>query len=168
MSKTKRLTVASILLAGVLLTLYLASAFPVMSLTLIAIASIVTYVAIIECKMSYALLLFVAVSILGFFIVPDKSCVILYTFLFGAYPFVKHLSEKIKFKAISWVVKIFCVNALIFVLYFAFQSVLLAFVPSDFLLIFAYLIFNFVFITFDICVTRLKAFYMWRVHRHIV
>lgn len=168
MSKVKKLTLSSVLLGGVMVCLYLASAFSVMSLSLIAIASIITYVALIECQITYSLLLYVAASVLGFIVVPDKSCVIMYTFLFGAYPFIKHLSEKVRFKAVRWTIKILCVNALIFVLYFLFRSVLLAFVPGDFLLIFAYLIFNFVFITFDICITRLKAFYMWRVHRRII
>ena len=168
MSKVKKLTLSSVLLGSVMVCLCLASAFPVMSLTLIAIASIVTYAALIECQMTYSLLLYVAASILGFLIVPDKSCVIMYTFLFGAYPFIKHISEKLRFKALRWVIKILCVNALIFALYFLFKSVLLSFVPGDFLLVFAYLIFNFVFITFDICITRLKAFYMWRVHRRII
>ncbi len=168
MSKVNKLTLSSILLAGAVLCLYLASAFPVMSLTLIAIASIITYVAIIECKSLYALMVYIATTALGFLIVPDKSCVILYTLLFGAYPFIKHFSEKVKIKALSWLIKLLCVNALIFILYFAFKELLLSFVPANWLLIFAYLAFNFVFITFDICITRLKVFYMWRIHRHIV
>jgi len=168
MSKIKRLTLSSVLLGGVIVSLYMASAFPVMSLTLIAIASIITYIALIECGGLYSLLMYIAASVLGFLIVPDKSCVILYTFLFGAYPFIKHFSEKVRFKTLRWLIKILCINALVFTLYFLFSSVLLAFVPGDFLLIFAYLIFNVLFITFDICITRLKAFYMWRVHRHII
>ena len=167
MRKVKKLTLSSFFLAGVIVALYLASTFSVMSLTLIAIAAIVTYVALIECGTVYSLLLFVAASGLGFLIVPDKSCVILYALLFGLYPFIKHFSEKIKIKAISWAVKILCVNVLVFTLYFLFSELLLSFVPGDFLLIFAYLIFNFVFITFDICITRLRVFYMWRVHRNI-
>lgn len=168
MSKTKKLAVCSILLAGVILALYLASAFPVMSLTFTAIASIITCVSIVECGVFYSAILFAAATALGFLTVPDKSCVIMYAFLFGAYPFIKHFSEKIKYRILSWTVKILCVNALLFFLYFAFRTVLLGFVPGDFILIFAYLIFNFVFITFDLCITRLKAFYMWRVHRRIV
>ncbi|MBR5479622.1 MAG: hypothetical protein IKU84_05545 [Clostridia bacterium] len=168
MSNTKKLAVCSILLAGVVLTLYLASAFPVMSLTLAAIASIITYVSLVECGVVYSAILFVAAGAMGFLVIPDKSCVIMYTFLFGAYPFIKHFSEKVKYKVISWSVKILCVNALLFFLYFAFRTVLLGFVPGDFILIFAYLIFNFVFIVFDICITRLTAFYVWRIHRHIV
>lgn len=167
MSRVKKLTLSSILLACIVIILYLASLFPVMSLTLIAIAGLLTYVAIIECGAAYSLLMFIAASVLSFLLVPDKSCAVLYTLLLGIYPFIKHFAERIKVRALAWIVKILSANLLVLILYRFFSAVLLSFVPDDVLLIFAYLAFNAIFILFDVCITRLEVLYIWRIRRHI-
>ena len=168
MRKAKKITVSAILIALTVVLLYLAAFFPVMSLSLIAIAGLLPAVAIIECGVSYSAAMYLASCILTLLLIPDKSCAILYAVLFGNYPFVKYFAERIKSHVLSWCIKIGAANALFALLFFVFRSVLLSFVPDNVLLIVTIALFNIIFIMYDFCFTKLTAFYMTRVHQHIV
>ena len=168
MKKAKKLTVSAILTALSIVLLYLASVFPVLSLSLIAVAGLLPAVAVIECGLPFAGGMYAASCILALLLVPDKSCAILYAVLFGNYPFVKYFAERVKARMLSWIIKLAVANGLLAILFFVFRTVMLSFIPDNTLITATIIMFNVIFILYDICFTRLTAFYMARIHRHIV
>lgn len=168
MKSTKKLAICSILTALILVLLYFASVFPVLSLSLIAIAGLLPAVAIIECGLSYGTTMYIASVILTLLLAPDKQCAILYTVLFGDYPIIKYFAEQIHIRWLMWGIKFVVVNSLMLGLYFIFNSVFFAFIPSEMLLWISFATFNIIFIMYDLCFTRLTTFYMVRIHHHIV
>lgn len=168
MKKAKKITVSAILAALSVVLLWLASVFPILSLSLIAIAGLLPAVVVIECGLAPAAAMYAVSCILALLLAPDKSCAILYAVLFGDYPFIKYFAERVRLRPLSWCIKLLAANALLALLYFAFRSVLLSFVPGETVLVFGLVMFNLIFVLYDICFTRLTAFYMARIHPHIV
>lgn len=168
MNKIKKLTVSAILVAFSIVLLYLASVFPVLSLSLIAVAGLLPAVVVIECGVASAAVMYIASCALALLLVPDKSCAILYAVLFGNYPFVKYFSERVRSRLLSWGIKFAVANALFALLFFVFRSVMLSFVPGDIMTALIFVMFQIVFVLYDLCFTKLTGFYMVRIHPHIV
>lgn len=57
-----------------------------------------------------ALTVYIASSILSFLFVPDKETVLMYALFFGYYPIVKSSLDKIKPKAVSFLIKLLIFN----------------------------------------------------------
>ena len=163
----RRLALSAILVALMLVLLYLASFTPVLSLTLIAIAGLLPAVIVVECGIGAAVTAYCAASVLALVLVPDKSSAILFALMFGHYPVVKNLIERIRVKWLGWCVKLAVANALFLVLYFVFKNIFLQMVPEIAQLIWVALIaFNIIFVLYDLCFSKLLLFYEYRIARH--
>ncbi len=160
-SEIKKLALCAMLVATAVILNLLSSIFPTMSLSILAISALATAVALLECGYKYALLVYAAVAILSFFIVPDRGFTVFYVFLFGHYPITKFVAERIGNPLVSWVIKFICANALFSVIYFFFFGYIGVY---DKLTkggaVGYFLIFNIAFVLYDICMTRLVRIYM--------
>lgn len=86
--------------------LYFASFVPGIELTLYAVSSFFVTAMVVETGPRGGILLAVAVSILGFFLIPNKLGILPYIFFFGVYPVGKYFAEKPKKVAVQLLVKI--------------------------------------------------------------
>ncbi len=144
----------------------LTSLFPTMSLTLLAISGLVTAVAVSECGLKRAGLVYLAASVLSLFIVLDKQNVMLYIFLFGHYPIIKSIIERIRNPVVAWVIKMFSANVLIIAVFIVIIK-LLGIEQDTFFgeLMVSLLISNAAFVLYDICMTRLMLIHATRSHK---
>ena len=87
--------------------------FPFESFAFPAIAGVLLIVLNLEFGKKWALLVYVGVSFLSFFLSSDHTAVISFVVLFGYYPIAKEVIEKINKRAIEWVLKLLLFNAAI-------------------------------------------------------
>ncbi len=140
---------------------FLASAFPNMSLTILALCGVVSAFALSECGYKYAILMYVAVSVISAIFVPDKACVVLYVLLFGHYPIVKTLVERVGKAWLSWIIKLIIANLLAFAALYV-TLVLLDSVGKIIIMgrKYFFLFYNLAVILYDICIGKIMFLYM--------
>ena len=97
MVAASRKIVLSGILAGLTSIILFAESFlPAGRLGLFTLSSFFTAVIIIECGIRTGWIFYVAVTLLGFILLPDKLGVVPYAVFFGIYGIVKYYTEKIR------------------------------------------------------------------------
>lgn len=175
--KTKKLTLGAMLAAIGAVLLLLGSFFQVIDLSMAAIASLVCIIAVIELGTRWAWIIYAVVGFISVLLRPASFAPWVYVAFLGYYPIIKEKLEKLK-KPISWMLKIIALNialiaclAVVFFLLtaekpdniFVFFNSLLG-VPGASTAIAAglYVFINFVFVIYDIALTRLISLYLFR------
>ncbi|ADU26617.1 hypothetical protein [Ethanoligenens harbinense] len=149
-----------------LVLLVLAGVLPMMQLVFPAVAGLLLVVVVLELHIKWAWGIFAAVTLLGLLLCPDKSVVVYYVFFFGHYPLLKNYIERLRSRAVQWLVKIPLFNACIILAYLAIAK--LFGVPEDLLRYgypFALALANAAFILYDIALSRLIVTYIYRVRK---
>lgn len=136
-----------------------------------ALASLFSVAAVVECGKASATAVFVLASVIGFVILPDKSPLAFYTLFFGYYPIIKSIAENLKKPALQWSVKLAVFNCALTVIFvFMRELLMLRFfdkLPEAYLGVAIYIAFNIIFIIYDIGLSKLIGFYMYRIHNKI-
>lgn len=130
--------------------LYLASVVPGIKLTLIALSSIILGLVYKKQGIKLIIYIYIATGLLAFFIIPLKTVVILYIFMFGLYPLIKFTSEKLKSKKSIWIIKIIFANISLSLILSIAHYILLVNIPLIFLI---YIGYNIIFIAYDLVFT---------------
>ena len=65
---------------------------------------------VIEVSRKWAFATYVAIALLCVFITPDKESAMLFIFLFGYYPILKSIIEKVKSRVTEWIIKMAVFN----------------------------------------------------------
>jgi len=166
-SQTRALSFTALSVAGAVVVLYFGTFIPAMRLTIVAIAALFTAVTVIEGGLKYGTLCFAAVSLLGFFILPDRVGALLYITFFGAYPLVKSMAERRKSVMIQWVIK-GIVFLLVLTLYLTLLSELIlgAIFAESWGTPIIYAGGILAFIVYDIGMSKLIGFYLARIYKH--
>ena len=162
-----------------LVTMILASVIPGLEYAIPAFSGILLIIIVIEISLRWALLTYVGVALLSFFVVPNKEAALLFIAFMGYYPILKSVIEtKCKHISLQWASKIIVFNIAIFVYY----KLVMAFVAAPELLesmdeLGRYALpvlmgaANIVFVIYDIALTRLITMYIkWfrkKIIRHI-
>ena len=169
--KNTAVTVAypAILGALSLLLVYIGSIAPTGNWGIVAAAGLLPGLAVISVGMKAGLLCWAGVSILAFLLVPDKFCVLLFGALFGLYPMMKSLIERLRKKPLEYVLKLAFFNAAFTAVYLVMSAAVAASLPqvlgsSVWVL---YLAANVVFLLYDYGFSKLIALYIARVQRAI-
>lgn len=110
--KTKSVSGGAICSALSVVLLFLASYIP-LKIAILFATSVVMGVCVLKYRPYVSLLTYFAVSLLSFFILPNKLMAFMYILVFGVYPIVKFYIEKLHkivfeyiFKAIFWSIEI--------------------------------------------------------------
>jgi hypothetical protein len=122
---TKRVAFTAMLCALSVIVLYLSSILPTLRLALIAIAGILPAAAVIRFGLPSGFILYAAVSILAAILLPSKGSAILYIFIFGHYPMIKNLIERLRRLWLEWVLKLALFNILLTALILLFSAAVL-------------------------------------------
>lgn len=112
-----KITLGGIVAAMSLIFMFFTGVMPIMAYTLPALAGAFLIVIVIENGKKWALLTYITVSIMSFFMTPDKEAAVLFTMLLGYYPIVKSFFEKIKFRPLEYLSKIALFNVSIIISY---------------------------------------------------
>ena len=167
MTKTKKLTLSAVLCALGVVFMGLGSVMEIFDMTVCAFASLIVVFVYLEVGTYYALGVFLVTSLLSLIIIPSKLVFFEYFTVFGIYPLLKALIERLP--RWSWlVVKLLFANAIIWLL-----TLLCAlfinydFIEGDTLLLKVgfYVLMNFAFLAFDYFITVMVRFYYDRLRR---
>ena len=159
----------AILSALALILVYLGSIAPTGNWGIIAAAGLLPSAAVISVSLKAGFLCWAAAAILAFLLAPDKFCALLFGVLFGLYPMVKSLAERLRKKPLEYALKLVFFNAAFTVIYLTMAAAVTASLPralgsSVWML---YGAANVVFLLYDYGFSKLIALYISRVQRVI-
>ena len=123
------------------------------------------------CGASWALVTFVSVSFLSFFLVADRECVLMYILFFGYYPILYSFIEKIGSGLIKWAAKLAVFNVMISIVQLLLVYIFgIPFLEKGegeiFIFVFA-LLMNIMFVIYDILIKRLTFLYEYKLEKRI-
>lgn len=146
----------------------LLSYFPYFTYAVPAITGLLTMMLVIEINVKWAFASYLAASVL-IFIFAEPESKLMYICLFGYYPIVKSLIERIGSFVAEWLLKLSVFNAAVLTVYYVFAGLFgisledMAFLGKYGIYIFL-IIANFVFVFYDIAVSRSATVYINVVH----
>ncbi len=148
---------ASMLCALSVVVLALGSIISALDLTMVAIASIFVFFAVIEMGSPYQFLIYGVTSILSLLLLPDKYSAFLYFIFGGIYPILKRVFEKLP-TALGWVLKALYFNAVLAAMIFGAKY--LFGVDEEELTIVLFVMGNAAFFLYDLAMTKLITLYL--------
>ncbi len=110
MKQTSKLALGGILSALATLCLLL-TVFPYATFALPALAGLVLLPVSLECGSRWGWCCYAAVSLLAFFVAPDKESALLFVLLFGYYPTLKLWLDSLLNPILRWGLKLALLNA---------------------------------------------------------
>lgn len=166
---TFKAAIGGIITALSIVLMFMTGIIPTLTYAIPAIAGALLMMLVVEINNKFALVVYVAVSILSLLMVADKEAAVMYVAFFGYYPIIKGVLEGKTKGAVTWILKYIIFNVAVISAYFIVSKVLLiSFEDIDFLGKFALplllLLCNVVFAFYDIALTRLFSAYIynWR------
>ena len=164
-----RVAYPAVLSALSLILIYLGSIAPTGNWGIVAAAGLLPAAVVISVSLKAGFLCWAAAAVLAFLLVPDKFCVLLFGVLFGLYPMVKSLVERMRKKPMEYVLKLAFFNAAFTVVWLTMAAAVAASLPevlggSVWVL---YAVANVVFLLYDYGFSKLIALYIARVQRAI-
>jgi MFS family permease len=106
-----KVALGGIISALCLFAMFLSGVIPMLYIALPMIAGILMMIMVIEINWQWAFVTYIASGLLSLFITFDKEAAIIFIVLFGYYPIIKHLAERIKIKIVSFLIKFVVFNA---------------------------------------------------------
>lgn len=163
--KAKEITLSAILVALTNIILYLNFLLPISTISILTLASLLIPIALIKGSIKSAFLVYIASSIIGFFILPI-NIILLYILFFGIYGIVKYYIEKLNKLYLEIFFKMIFFNISLFISIFIFKS-FIAIEITKLPLWLLWIIAQPIFLIFDYALTLLISFYMQRIHNRI-
>lgn len=162
-----KVSLGGIVAALCLTMMFLTAVFPPLNMTLPLFAGMLISVVAIEVSPSWAFVTYIVVSILSFFITPDKEAAIFFAALFGYYPVLKDTVDKMRSKLISLIIKLVVFDAAMILIYyltvFVFGTIDIfeefGFL-EEFMLPVLFITINAIFFLYDYCLTVIKEAYI--------
>lgn len=172
MKTSVKVTMGGVVAALCLVLMLLTSVIPFGTYAFPAFAGILLVLIVFNLGFPYAAAVYVITAVLSFLLVSDKEAALLFAVFLGYYPIVKGLIEKIKSKAVQYVIKVLLFNAAMIGAFFIGTSLLS--IPKESFNIFGvYLpwlflvIGNAAFVIYDLCITRLVTIYLIKWHNRL-
>ena len=164
-----QIALPAVLGALTLVMLYIACAMPTGLWGWTAVAGLGPLAAVASLGVRSGFLCWGGVSILAFLLLPDKFCAMLFMALFGLYPMIKALAERVSTLIGKYAFKLAFFNLALTVVFFTMGALMMASLPDlvgerIWLL---YAAGNVVFLVYDYGLTKLIPFYLVRVDRAI-
>ena len=171
LNKSSKTALGGIIAAVSVVLMFLTSVIPTLTYAVPAAAGLLLLIMVIEIDKKWATIVYVAVGILSALLIADKEAATMYIAFFGYYPIIKQPIEKHLNKYLCWIVKMIIFNASIIASYllliYVFNLSLDDFGEFTKIgLIVLYIVFNVVFVIYDIALTRLITAYIYKWQKH--
>ena len=163
--KSRYIAESGLLVALTLVILYATSVIPISTLSILTVASCLIPISIIRTSIKNAILVYIASSILSFFLVKTNIA-LYYTLFFGVYGIIKYFIEKAKNIPLEILLKLISFNILLAIIYFITKSFLVVISP-DLPLWILWLGAQIVFLVYDYALTLAISFFLKRFNKHI-
>jgi hypothetical protein len=121
----KKTALIGVLAAIAVIAAYLESILPVSKLSLIALASFLVSIIVIEAGIRAGILFYVVTSLLIFIVIPKKTSLIPYVLFFGYYGIVKYYIEKIRKIVPEIILKLLFFNICFYIIYYVLNFIFL-------------------------------------------
>lgn len=115
--KARKPAVSALCAALAAALLIFGSMLPTGKIAISAVAGLATAAALIECGYLYAALEFIVAAALGLILAPSKAPAVMFCLLFGWYPIVKSLIEKLKSRVAEYLLKLAVILVVIVVFF---------------------------------------------------
>ena len=164
--QTKAVVHAAVLGALSLVFLYMGTLVPSGRWGIAALAGLMPAGAIISGGMLSGVLCWLGTAILAALLVPDKLVVLLYGALFGLYPIVKNLVERLRKLPLEYILKLAFFNLAFTAVFFTMKAAVLESLPVALNVVWLmYLAGNAVFLVYDYGFSKLIGLYFARVYK---
>ncbi|WP_297421143.1 hypothetical protein [Clostridium sp.] len=163
--KAKYIAENGILVALTLVVLYATSILPISTLSILTIASCLIPISIIRTSIKGTMLVYLASSVLSFFLVPTNIA-LYYTLFFGIYGIIKSFIERLKNLPIEILLKLIAFNILLAIMYVVISNFLGIF-NIKYPLYLLWIISQIVFLIYDYALTLIISFYLNRIHKYV-
>ncbi len=166
--KSQKVALCGMVAALCTLLMFMTGVFPFATYAMPAMAGLLMVSVAVETGASWAFTLYAAVSLLAMILTPDKEAMLMFVMFFGHYPITKFWLEKIKFKPLSYLIKLivfnFCVVLAYLIIIFVFQmpDVLTEF--GEFGKYSVYILLglgNVLFVVYDFALTQIMKVYIY-------
>lgn len=162
----KPVVYAAILGALSLICLYAGVLLPTGRWGIVALAGLMPAAAVISAGMLSGLICWLGVSVLAFLMIPDKLIALLFAVLFGLYPIVKCVIERLRKRGVEYLLKLIFFNLSFSVVFLAMKTAMLDSLPVALSVVWVlYLAGNVVFLVYDYGFTKLISLYMARIYK---
>jgi hypothetical protein len=155
------------LIAALSVILMALTFIPSSTIILPAIAGVLLISVVLEAGTKWALLIFVAVSLLSLVLAPDVEAKVFYIMFFGYYPIIKKFLEGKKSKWIQWLLKLIILNVCSIIIYYIIIKI--SGIPKEFnqqwYLALSWILINITFIIYDFALTRLITLYILKIRK---
>lgn len=168
MENTKKITFCAIMsaLAAVIM---LVAYFPYFTYAVPALAGLCVMAVLIEYGIKWSILTYFCSAILTFLVAETESKII-YIAFFGFYPILKCIIEKLRVVVFEWILKLLTFNLCVVILFLVFSQLGLITFEDRGIFLFSWVLLllgNVVFVFYDIAVSRLSEFYIYKIHPKI-
>lgn len=142
------------------LFLYFSYILPTGRLFFFSLSTVFISVMVIEYGKKAAFMTYIASSLLGFIIIPDKIILLPYLIFFGYYGIIKSLLENRDSLIFEWLMKILSYNTGLLIFYLLYTSLFNLPLTDRLPLAFLILILELFFVIYDYCYTLAVSYYM--------
>jgi len=165
--RIRRLVVCAMLSALSAVILLLGNLIGIADISALCIVSVATVVCAVEMGSYYPYLLWIAVSVISFFILPDKILASEYFLFAGIYPMIKRITYIFK-QPYAFILRILyfnlCAGITVVLMKFVF---IVQDTSSIAVWILTFVMFNLVFVVYDLALNSVTAFYILKIRRKI-
>lgn len=117
LKRSGQVALCGMIAAVCILLMLMTGLFPFATYALPAVAGLLMVAVVVECGVKWAVMVYVAVSLLAIFITPDREAMLMFVFFFGHYPIIKAGLERIRLRPLEWLVKFGVFNACVLAAY---------------------------------------------------
>lgn len=161
--RTKKIAISAMLSALGVVVLYLGSVIEVIDIAMAVIASLFAIFAVIEYGAASAWSIYAITGVLSAILIPNKFPAIMYILFFGFYPIIKEKIESLSKKALQWALKEVVFNVCLMLLMIIGNYFLMIDIKAWLAVeIVFFVLANATFVIYDIALTRLISFYVFR------
>lgn len=169
MKTSYKVALGGMIMALCVLCMTATNLFPIASFALPAIAGVLIIPVNLELGKKWALCVYLGTALLSIFISSDHTAIISFIVLFGYYPILKGVIERIRKPLIEWVLKMLLFNAsvgvgvLLTLLFFGLDTLIAEYGELGKLgIVVFWAVCNVVFVVFDIALTRIITLIIYR------
>lgn len=167
MNRSKEISLGAMVTVISLILIYATTIFPTSRIFLIALASYLGGVLVIEIGKRAAILSFVSTSILGMIVIPNKLVLLPFISFLGYYALIKLYIENLNNIILEWVLKLLVFNVAVLVNYMMLTNIIAKGLEFPFSIALVFLSLNLVFLIYDYVFTMFIDHYKTKVRKYI-
>lgn len=163
--KSKKIAICALFCSLGVVLMYIGAIFEVMDLTTACFASMLCVITLAEIGGMYPWLVYAVTGIISLLILPQKFGALIYLCLAGYYPMLKFFLERIKARALVWILKLLFFNTAMAVMMVLAVFVFITPGMTKWYIIAFFVLGNISFAAFDIALSMLIRLYFVKFRR---